>query len=183
MLFDNLFRASVVTCFTTIAVVACGEPENEGSSRSKQPAEIACEHMNDLCSGVEGYRTQDCAGTEAAYASLEPSQQDEVDALVPCIMAAKTCEPAVQCLQPAAESSGSAGSSKSDKSQTTEDACEHINDICAETDGFETQDCSKSNDDYESLSDNDKALADSIVPCVMDAEGCETAFKCLDVQK
>ena len=63
------------------------------------------------------------------------------------------------------------------------DLLNKINDLCADTDGFKTQDCSHSQADYDKLSDNDKKLADSIVPCVMDSEACSTAFECLDLQK
>jgi hypothetical protein len=97
-------------------------------------------------------------------------------------LAAKSCQPAVDCLNQAANQSNT-DTSTDDAGPThdTQDACEHINSVCANEQGFKNQDCSHSNADYDSLSASDKQIADSIVPCVMDANDCKTAFDCLNV--
>lgn len=63
-------------------------------------------------------------------------------------------------------------------SDSAEDACEHINELCASQEGFQKNDCSKSNDEYDKLSDSQKEGADKIKDCIMDAENCEAAIKC-----
>ncbi|HVH43561.1 MAG TPA: hypothetical protein VM925_14500, partial [Labilithrix sp.] len=42
-----------------------------------------------------------------------------------------------------------------------EAACEHINDVCADTEGFQTQDCLASKASYEKLNASDKAKANA----------------------
>lgn len=58
-------------------------------------------------------------------------------------------------------------------------ACEHINEVCVSVEGFEGQDCSSSNADYDKLSPTDKAVADSIAPCVMASKSCQSALTCM----
>jgi len=59
------------------------------------------------------------------------------------------------------------------------DACAHLNEVCASTEGFKAQNCSNSNAEYEAMNPTDKALADSIVPCVIASTSCQSAINCL----
>lgn len=63
-------------------------------------------------------------------------------------------------------------------SDSAEDACEHINEKCASQEGFTKADCSKSNDEYDKLSDSDKEKADKIKDCIMDADACTAIIAC-----
>ena len=58
-------------------------------------------------------------------------------------------------------------------------ACAHINQVCADTEGFQTRDCSGSNSEYEKLTPADKAVADSIAPCVIASTSCQSALTCM----
>ena len=74
------------------------------------------------------------------------------------------------------------GDAKEDSPKAKPDAaaaCAHINEVCASTEGFQTQDCSTSNAEYEKLSPTDKAIADSIAPCVVASTSCQSALNCL----
>lgn len=59
-----------------------------------------------------------------------------------------------------------------------EDACEHINEKCGSVQGFQKQDCSKAEENYDKLSDSDKEKADKQIECIMDADNCEGIAKC-----
>jgi hypothetical protein len=64
-------------------------------------------------------------------------------------------------------------------SDDAEDACEHINEVCASQQGFTKQDCSKSSENYDKLSDAEKEKADKLVDCVMDADTCTAVTACV----
>lgn len=58
------------------------------------------------------------------------------------------------------------------------DACEHTNEKCASQQGFQKQDCSKAEENYDKLSDSDKEKADKQVECIMDANDCAAIIAC-----
>jgi hypothetical protein len=64
-------------------------------------------------------------------------------------------------------------------SDDAEDACEHINEKCASQQGFTANDCAKSNDEYDKLTDAQKEQADKLIECVMDKDSCEAITGCL----
>lgn len=176
----NIFTALAVSFAAFVG--ACSSDKDEDPAVRSGP-KAACEHINDMCQGVEGYQSQDCSDIDDQYAKLNATDKADADAVVPCVLSADTCDDVLTCVRPTSAREDEDGRSQSSsREHDTEDACEHINSVCADTEGFETQDCSRSNSDYETLSASDKKLADSIVPCIMDAEACETAFECLKLE-
>lgn len=175
--FEKLF-------FVTIAAglaltTACSDDPKDTSS--KQGVEGACEHINSVCGATQGFKQQDCSATNAAYAGLSAADKAKTDAIVPCVMAATSCQPALDCVRGPSSSSTPNQSNNNSQNNATdaEAACEHINDVCSGQSGFKTQDCSASNEGYAKLSVSEKQTADSIAPCIMDAQSCESAFACL----
>jgi hypothetical protein len=172
-------------CFAVIAsgllaVTAACSNDAKDAPATKQGVEGACEHINDVCYETEGFTTQNCAITKASYAKLSAVQKAKTDAVVPCVLAATTCEPALACMQSSKEDEAATGANdETTPAIDAEAACEHINDVCSGEDGFESQDCSGSNAAYAKLEAKAKATADSIAPCIMDAETCTAAFACL----
>lgn len=172
--------------FTALAVslaalaAACSSDKDEAKGVESGPM-AACNHINEMCQGVKGYQTQDCSDIDDQYAKLQAKDKADADAVVPCVLSSDSCDGVLACVQPR-ETTAGGRTSESSREHDTQDACEHINSVCADTEGFETQDCSRSNSDYEKLSPSDKQIADSIIPCVMDAEACETAFECLQIE-
>lgn len=175
----NVFTALAVT-FAAYAV-ACSSDKDEPSDNKSGPM-AACEHINTMCQGVEGYQSQDCSDIDDQYSKLNATDKADADGVVPCVLSSDSCEGVLTCVRPAASSEASERSTQKATGKDTEAACEQINSLCADAEGFETQDCSSSKSNYESLSPSDKKIADSIVPCIMDADACETAFECLKIQ-
>lgn len=174
--FDKTVLAALVGGIAAI-VAACSDDSAVGRD-TKPGTEAACEHINDVCSSTQGFEKQDCSSSNADYDKLSASEKAQVDAILPCVMASTTCQPALNCVRPRSNQSTSTDDEPT-RTHDTEDACEHINNLCANEDGFRKHDCSNSNADYEKLSSSDKELADTIVPCIMNAESCTSAFQCL----
>ena len=180
MFFHKLVLAALVGAAATVTAACSNDTKDDATTKHR--AEAACEHINGLCASTEGFQASDCSGSQAEYEKLDTDAKLQADLIMPCVMAAKSCSPALDCVrQPSnAPSRSSAEEKKAKPANDTEDACEHINKVCAKEDGFTKQDCSSSNADYEKLSDADKEIADAIVPCIMGAKSCKTAFECLD---
>lgn len=180
MLFIQRIAIALVAAGLVTVVAACSGDEEEGGSSKQQGPAAACEHLNDVCASTDGFRKQDCSSTNASYATLSESDKERTDAIVPCVMAAKSCQPALDCIR--GGSSGSSGSGANDQTTRATDAqaaCERINAVCDGQSGFRTQDCSSSNASYAKLSPEEKQTADAIAPCIMKASTCEAAFGCL----
>ena len=179
MFFEKLVGATLVGVFAT-SVAACSKDPEEGTkaTQAKHGPEAACEHINEVCATEQGYQTQDCGSASFNYAKLSDDEKAQADALMPCVMSATTCQSAVTCLRPQANASTAKDDDKAPEYEA-EQACEHINDVCDKEEGFETQDCSSSNAEYEKLSASDKELADDIAVCIMKARSCKSAFQCL----
>lgn len=172
--------------FLTIAIggvtvtAACSDDEPKDSASEKQGVEAACEHLNSVCASTQGYKKQNCTGSNAEYAKLPAADKAKADSIVPCVMASNSCQPALQCLTTDdATTPGARGDETSPQTTDAEGACEHINDVCKGQSGFKTQDCSGSNAAYARLTPADKATADAIAPCIMKSTSCENAFACL----
>jgi hypothetical protein len=181
MFFQRIGFVTFAGAFVTV-VAACSEDpkaKKEEASAAKDP-QAACEHLNNVCGGVQGFKKFECANTNADYAKLDASQKARVDSTVPCVLSSKTCEAAAACASP--PSSDSTTTTDDDATPTdAEQACEHINSICKGEQGFSAQDCSNSNSEYQKLSAEDKQTADAIAPCIMAAKNCGDAFGCLEV--
>ena len=182
MFFEKLVLAMLTGVFAT-ALAACSNDPEEGTkaTEAKQGPEAACEHINDVCATEQGYETQDCGSATANYAKLSDAEKAQADALMPCVMSATSCQSAITCLRPQSNAS-TAKDEDEPPAYEAEEACEHINDVCEKEEGFETQDCSSSNAEYEKLSNSDKELADDIAVCIMKAKSCKNAFRCLQFE-
>ncbi len=178
MLFEKFALGSLVGALTMV-VAACSN--DSAGDENKSRSELACEHLNDICAKTQGYQTRDCAATKAEYEKLASTEKAQADTAIACMMAAKSCEPAINCLRPpgSEKSSTPSGDTSSAKSNAPQIACEHINDVCSNEPSFKTQDCSHSNADYQQLTADQKQLADQIAPCIMEAQSCQAAFQCL----
>ena len=51
-----------------------------------------------MCEDEEGFRTQDCSNSNAEYAKLSASDKELADGVAVCIMSAKSCTKAFECL-------------------------------------------------------------------------------------
>lgn len=182
MFFERNLLATVTVCLG-VALAACSSDAKDDGEKNTSGPVAACEHVNDVCMDTKGFQKQDCSTSDADYAKLNAQDKKQADGMIPCILSSQLCEQALSCIYPNATSDKNASANDKKSSDTTEDACNHINSVCKGEQGFETQDCSHSNDDYQNLSASDQQLADDIVPCVMGADDCETAFKCLKVQQ
>ena len=180
MFFEKLVLVTLVGGLAT-AVAACSNDPEEGTKATpaKRGPAAACEHINDVCATEKGYETQDCDSAAANYEKLSESEKAQADSLVPCVLAATSCQSAITCLRPQANASSKASDDDKPPAYEAEEACEHINDVCEKEEGFETQDCSSSNAAYADLSDAEKELADDVAVCIMKAKSCKSAFQCL----
>lgn len=181
MFFHKTLFAMLAGASATV-VAACSNDNQEAATTKR--AEAACEHINSVCATTQGFQTQDCSSSQANYEKLNGSEKTQADLMIPCVMAAKSCSPALDCVRPPPTGNANDSTARTKDKETPahdpEDACEHINVVCANEEGFRNQDCSTSNAQYEKLSDADKEIADAIVPCIMGSKTCKSAFQCLD---
>ena len=177
MSFEKPALGTLAFALVTVAL-ACSN-ESEDAANAKQGSEAACDRINEVCASVQGFQRRDCAGANAAYDRLTASEKAQADAIIPCVIAATSCEPALACVRPPSDSAAR-GNGKAAPAHEARAVCEHINDVCKSEAGFKTQNCSGSNADYDGLSDADKEVADGIAACIMDAKSCSSAFKCLE---
>ena len=179
MLSDKILRAALAGGFAAI-LAACSNDSTEDGASTKHDAQAACAHINALCTGIQGFQGRDCSRSNADYQKLSATEKAQADAIVPCVMNAKACEAALECVTPPSSASPNASPEKKTRSYDPEDACEHINDVCASEAGFKKQNCSNSNAAYEKLSASEKEIADEVGDCIMSSQGCTAAFQCLD---
>jgi hypothetical protein len=177
MSFEKLVIASLVAGLASLAA-ACSN-DTEEAPKAKQDAAAACAHINEVCASTEGFQPQDCSSSNAEYEKLSPTDKAVADSVAPCVIASTSCQSALNCMRPLSDSPSSA-EPKAKPAHEAEEACEHINDVCEKEEGFENQDCSNSNADYDKLSASDQELADGIASCIMGAKTCKTAFQCLE---
>ncbi|MBX3206461.1 MAG: hypothetical protein KF764_15410 [Labilithrix sp.] len=177
--FGRIFFVTIAAGLATVAAACSDKPKEEAETSEKQGAEAACEHINAVCASAEGFRAQDCSSSNAAYVRLSASEKGQADSLVPCVMAANTCEPALDCLRPPSNSATPTPPKEPPPVVDVEAACEHINDVCTGQAGFQQQDCSGSSAAYANLSPTEKQTANAIAPCIMSAGTCESALGCL----
>jgi hypothetical protein len=182
MFFDRIFLTAVATTIA-VAIAACSSDSND--AKPKDDTATACRHMNDICQNTLDFKSADCSTANESYANLSAQDRAKVDAVIPCIMAASACTPAQRCVNPNYVPGGgnqqAADQEDAGATSNTQDACEHINSVCANEQGFSKQDCSHSLADYDNLAAGDKQIADQLVPCVMGAGDCQSAFQCLKV--
>ncbi len=185
MTFFHRFSFVTVAFGVAMASAACSGDDTKNAASDKQGVEGACEHINSVCASTQGFKKQNCAGSNDEYAKLPAADRAKADSIVPCVMASNSCQPALQCLRTEEDSTAQGANTDQTSTQSTdaEAACEHINDVCSGQSGFQTQDCSGSSAAYSRLSPQDKATADAIAPCIMKAQSCENAFACLQQAK
>jgi hypothetical protein len=177
MLFERIFVVTLAAGLVA-AAGACSNDANEAPS-TKQGTEAACERINGMCADSPGYQKADCSRSNAAYASLSAADKAKADAVIPCVMRATGCQPALACVRGPSSDSTAKGGQSTPASTDASAACEHINDVCQGQSGFKQQDCSGSDAAYAKLTPQEKATADSIAPCVLGATTCDDAFACL----
>ncbi len=181
MFFEKVVLATLAFGFATAVAACSNDPEAATKATpAKQGPEAACEHINDVCANEEGFEAQDCQTATLNYSKLSDEEKAKADALMPCVLAASSCQSAVTCLRPPSNASKKKNDDDEPPAYEAEEACEHINDVCEDEEGYETHDCSSSNSAYEKLSDSDKELADEIAVCIMKARSCKNAYRCLE---
>src|SRR5258707_94945 len=80
------------------ATAACSSDTKKDAASSSQGAEAACEHINNVCASTQGFSKQDCSNSNASYAKLSAAEKAKADAIAPCVLAANSCQPAINCV-------------------------------------------------------------------------------------